>query len=179
MGLVYEPAEDSFLLEKIILNEVSILANNNSDLNFLEVGIGSGIQLKAAEKAGVKKNNIFGCDINFTAVENCKKLGYNCIVSNLFENINESFDVIVFNPPYLPKNKIEDSESQIITTGGKLGSEIPNDFLEQAKKHLKKEGRIFLLVSSLTKGLDFSSFQKKIIGEEKLFFEKLIVYELK
>lgn len=180
MTLIYEPAEDSFLLEEVILNKIPTLVKSDSNLKFLEVGVGSGIQLKAAESIGIKKSNILGCDVNFTAVENCKKSGYNCIVSNLFEDISGAFDVIVFNPPYLPEDsKNEDSESQLITTGGALGSEIPNEFLKQAKKHLKENGKIFLLVSSLTQGMNFSGYKKEIVAEKKLFFEKLIVYELK
>ena len=54
-----------------------------------------------------------------------------------------------------------------------------NRFLKQAKKYLEDEGRIFLLVSSKTQGIDFLNYKKKILGKKKLFFEELIVWELK
>ena len=72
----------------------------------------------------------------------------------------------------------EPEDSRIATTGGKNGSETINKFLKEAKKFLKKDGKIFLVSSSLTKGLNFLGYKKKKIGEEKLFFEKLFVWEL-
>jgi len=180
MQLIYEPAEDSFLLEKIILEKIPEMLKKKPNLKFLEIGVGSGIQLEAALKAGVKKTNIHGVDINPDAITHCRKKEFECKLSNLFENVRESYDVIVFNPPYLPEDKEnEDEESKKITTGGKTGSEIPNKFLKQAKQHLNKEGKIYLLVSSLTKGLNFKDYKEKVAAEEKLFFEKLLVYELK
>ena len=97
--------------------------------------------------------NIKGVDINKEAIKHCKKLGFDCFYSNLFSKVKEKFDVILFNPPYLQENKKEDEESKLATTGGKEGSEIVNKFLEQVKKHLNKNGKIFLLTSSLTKGI--------------------------
>jgi release factor glutamine methyltransferase len=179
MSFIYSPEEDSYLLEKVILENLPDLVKQNSKLKFLEVGVGSGIQLKAAEKAGVKKENIFGVDVNIDAVKHCQNEGFHCMKSNLFENVKEKFDVIVFNPPYLPEDENpEDEESKLITTGGKMGSEIPNEFLKQAKEHLKENGIIFLLISSLTKGIDWQDYKKELMAEKKLFFEKLEVYKL-
>lgn len=179
MSLIYQPEEDSYLLEKVILQKIPRLLKANPKLKFLEIGIGLGIQLKAAEKAGIKKENIFGVDLNIDAINNCQSLGFKCMKSNLFENIKEKFDVIVFNPPYLPEdNNPEDEESKLITTGGKLGSEIPNEFLKQTKSHLKENGKIYLLISSLTKGINWQNYKKELIAEKKIFFEKLEVWEL-
>jgi len=176
MSLIYSPEEDSYLLQEVLEKEIPALLKEN--LNFLEIGIGSGIQLKTAEKLDIKKENIFGIDINIDAVKHCQKLGFHCIKSNLFENVNEKFDIIIFNPPYLPKTKNEDEESEIITTGGKFGSEIINKFLHEAKNYLKENGIIFLLTSSLTKNIDWLNYKKELVGEKKLFFEKLEVWKL-
>ncbi|HKL23559.1 MAG TPA: HemK2/MTQ2 family protein methyltransferase [Candidatus Nanoarchaeia archaeon] len=178
MSLIYSPKEDSYLLKEVLEKEVPNLLKQNSNLKVLEIGIGSGIQLKALEKIGVKRENIFGADINIDAVKQCQKMEFHCIKSNLFENINEKYDLIIFNPPYLPKTKNEDEESELITTGGKFGSEIINKFLEKAKKSLKEKGKIFLLVSSLTKEINWFNYKKELLGEKKLFFEKLETWEL-
>ena len=108
-------------------------------------------------------------------------MGFDCIYSDLFSNIKEKFDIIIFNPPYLPedKNNKEDRESKLATTGGKKGSEIINRFLQQAKKHLTKDGKIFLLTSSLTKNINWLDYKKKLIAKKKLFFEELMVWEIK
>ena len=186
---IYEPSDDSFFLSDILKKEIPKLLNKDINLRFLEIGCGSGIQLQTALKSGIKKENIFSCDINPDAVEYCGKLEFNCTYSDLFSTfkggvivrgtlVPHKFDVIVFNPPYLPMDKREPKTSQLATTGGKKGGEIINRFLRQAKKHLIKDGRIILLVSSLTKGLDFDGYKKKILAEKKLFFEKLIGLEL-
>ena len=174
MDEIYQPAEDSYLLSKAL--EKFLLKTDNSKIKALEIGSGLGIQLLTLKKFGVK--NILGVDINKKAVQHCKKLGFNSSVSDLFEKVSGKYDVIIFNPPYLPEDSREPEDSRIATTGGKKGSEIINKFLKQAKNHLAKNGRIFLVTSSLTKGLDFAGYLKKKVGEEKIFFEELRVWEL-
>lgn len=172
MSEIYEPAEDSYLLAESLTEYLT----KNKVKSFLEIGCGSGVQLEVAKKMGVK--NILGIDINKKAVLHCKKLGFNCKLSNLFSNISGKFDLIIFNPPYLSEDKKEPQSSKIATTGGKRGSEIINRFLRQAYKFLNRRGRILLLASSFTKGIKFDNYNKKIIATKKLFFEKLFVYEL-
>jgi len=176
---IYSPEEDSYLLSEVLKKKIPAFLKKNPDLKFLEIGAGSGIQLKTALESGIKKENIFSCDINPEAVRHCKKLGFNSVVSNLFEKIKGKYEIVVFNPPYLPEDSREPTDSRMATTGGKKGSEIINRFFKRAKKHLAKNARIFIVVSSLTKGLDFSGYKKKKVGEEKIFFEKLSVWELK
>ncbi len=178
MSEIYSPSEDSYLLSKILEKQIPKLLIMNKNLRFLEIGSGSGIQLQTALKAGIKRENIFSLDINSNAVKECKKLGFNCVKSNLFEKIKGKFDLIIFNPPYLSENKKEPKDSKLATTGGKKGSELINKFLKQSKKHLEKNGKILLLTSSFTKGISFLDYKKKIIGKENLFFEKLFVLEL-
>jgi release factor glutamine methyltransferase len=176
---IYSPAEDSFLLSSVINKEIPKIILKNKNLKVLEIGSGSGIQLKNLLELGIKKQNIFACDINPEAVKYCKKLGFNCIKSNLFEKIYGKFDFILFNPPYLPEDSAEPKDSQIATTGGKKGGEIINNFLQQATEHLAKEGAIFLLTSSLTKGINWKGYTKKIIAKQKLFFEEIYVWKIK
>ncbi|MBT4376165.1 methyltransferase [archaeon] len=176
MTLIYEPAEDSHLLSGVLEKEISSLLDLNSNLKVLEIGIGSGIQLRKLKEFGVK--NISGVDINPEAVKKSKDLGLNVWESDLFSRVKEKYDLIIFNPPYLPKTENEDEESELITTGGNEGSEIINEFLKQAKEHLEKDGKIFLLISDLTKGINWLNCKKRLIDEKKLFFEKLEVWEL-
>jgi release factor glutamine methyltransferase len=175
---IYQPSEDSYLLSEILKQELPKLLEKNEDLRFFEIGAGSGIHLETALNAGVKRENIFSSDINKEAVDHCSLLGFNCIPSDLFENIGGKFDVIIFNPPYLPEDKDEPEDSKLATTGGVKGSEITNEFIVKSREHLKDDGRIYLVVSSLTKDLYFSTYKKKEIGCEKLFFEKLCILEL-
>lgn len=173
---IYTPSEDSFLLSKVLGKKLPKMLKKNPGLKFLEIGCGSGIQLKKAKDLGVNTKNIFSCDVNSKAISHCKKIGFNCVKSNLFENIKGKYDVIIFNAPYLPESKYDKKAD---TTGGKSGSETSNEFLKQAKHYLKDSGRIFLLTSSFTKGLDFSNYKKKKIAKDRLFFEEIHVWELR
>ena len=179
---IYEPQEDSFLMSENLKKEIPKILKKNPKLKLLEIGSGSGINLKTALSLGIKEQNIFSSDINKNAVNHCKKLGFNCIHSNLFEKIpKQKFDIIIFNPPYLPGDKKEPKDSKLITAGGEKGNELSIKFLKQAKNYLEKNSKIFLITSSLSKEINFKKlgYKEKEIGNKKLFFEKLILWELK
>jgi len=176
---IYEPAEDSYLMSRILKEKLPDLLTKNPNLKFLEIGAGSGIHLETAKNLGVK--NIFSSDIDRKSVNHCNLLGFNCIESDLFKKIpKQKFSIIIFNPPYLPEDSREPRDSRLATTGGKKGNEIINKFLKQAKDYLAKDGRIFLITSSLAKEIDFEKlkYQAKEIGCESLFFERLCIWEL-
>jgi len=176
MKSIYQPNTDSYLMSDVLNLKFPKLLKINPNLTFLEIGSGSALQLQKALGMGVKLQNIFGCDINPQSVKHCQGLGFNCIKSDLFSNIDEKFDLVVFNPPYLQKDPQEPLESQISTTGGDLGSEIINEFLHQAKDYLNIDGKIFLLISNLTKGIEWNSWNKKLLAQKKIFFEELFVW---
>ena len=182
---IYSPQEDSYFLAQILEEQIPKFLNQKPNLTFLEIGSGNGMHLETSLKLGIKKQNIFSCDINPYSVKHCKKLGFNCVHSNLFEAFKGGylkgrfFDLIIFNPPYLPENSLEPESSKISTTGGRLGGEVINEFLKQAKFHLNKKGEIFLLTSSLSGKINFLDYKKKILAKKKLFFEELIIWKLK
>ncbi len=179
MTLIYAPEEDSYLLSGVLEKEIPLLLKKNPSLRVLEIGVGSGIQLKTLNSVGVKKENLLGVDINPEAVDHCIKNGFNVLLSDLFENVKGIFDVIIFNSPYLPEDEREDSESKSITTGGKKGSEIINLFLKQAKNHIKERGRVYLVMSSLTKDINYLDYGLEVIGRKKLFFEEILVVRIR
>ena len=173
--MIYSSAEDSFLLEKAVRK----YAKGKS---FLDMGSGSGIQSRAALSVGASL--ILAVDINPESIKLLKQQGLHAIQSNLFQKVKGKFDLIAFNPPYLPKDFREDKESALATTGGKKGDEIIIKFLKQSKKHLSEDGIILLIVSSLTPKdkilplLEKLSFTHKIIEKQKLFFESLELWEI-
>ena len=169
--MIYQPAEDTLLLAKHI--------KKYTKGDILDMGAGSGYLAKIAQKNNA---NVLAADISKQVVDNLKKQNISALKSNLFSNIKQSFDLIIFNPPYLPKDKNEPKDSAIATTGGKKGNEIIIRFLKQAKKHLKKNGKILLLFSSLTpdiiKAANKLGYNYKKLDEQSLFFEKIYVYLL-
>ena len=85
----------------------------------------------------------------------------------------------------MPRDEREDEESRGITSGGERGDEIIVRFLLDLRKHLKDRGIALIVLSSLTpKGrileiLKKEDFSKRIIAREKIFMEKLEVWEIK
>lgn len=176
---IYSPSEDSYFLSDTIKKQFK--KNKDKSLKILDMGSGTGVQAESCIKLGIDKKNIILADINKDSVSHCKSLGFNAIQSNLFESIpkNNKFDIIIFNPPYLPIDKKEPKDSRLATTGGKHGSEIINRFLKQAKDFLANKGKIILLTSSLTKNINWDGYKKELLAKKKLFFEELYVWEVR
>lgn len=173
---IYEPREDSFLLFEVIEKQKKVE-------NALDMGTGSGIlSLELAKHA----KNVIAVDINKEAIKEFNKIikknqikKIKTINSDLFSKVTGKFDLIVFNPPYIPTTKID----FIDLDGGKNGTEIIERFLKDARKHLTKNGKILLLTSSLNKNINLLfkkyEYSAKKLSEKKIFFEKLFIWELK
>ncbi len=98
--------------------------------------VGSDVSKDAIEVAG--KNN----EINCTDVE--------FVESDLFNNIEGLFDVIVSNPPYIKTEEIENlmdevklHDPRLALDGGESGLDFYKQIIEQSKEYLKTDGKIF------------------------------------
>ncbi len=169
---IYHPAEDSYLLKQV-LGEFNDIKNKK----ILDMGSGSGIQAENLLKLGILSENLTLADIDLDSIKLLKKKfpKLEIIRSDLFEKIKGKFDLIIFNPPYLPGDKFDNKKD---TTGGKKGSEIINRFLNQAHKYLNVNGKILILTSSLTKGIKWGNYKKKLLAKKNIFFEELYVWRL-
>lgn len=170
--MIYEPAEDSFLLQGYV--------RKYAKGKVLDLGTGSGIQALTALET---TKDVLAVDINEEAVKLLEEKGVKAKVSDLFSNVKGKFDLIIFNPPYLPQDEREPEDSARATTGGNKGYEVIEKFLRQAKKFLKKEGKILLVCSSLTGDVEKlfkkHGYEFEKLEEKKEFFEKLFVYLLR
>ena len=175
MKEIYQPAEDSYFFSDFLKEYLINLKNRN--IFYLDMGCGSGILSEIAEKF-INKKNIFAADINPKSVKLTKQKDFNAIKTDLFKKIKLKFDLITFNAPYLQEDLREPINFRIATTGGKKGDEISVRFLNEAKKHLNKKGKIFLLISSITPMNKIKRFKPKIVARKKLFFEELFIIEI-
>ncbi|MBI3334406.1 methyltransferase [Candidatus Pacearchaeota archaeon] len=173
--MIYEPAEDSLLLAKEA-------AKHARGKQVIDMGTGSGIQAKAALDAGAA--SVVAVDINREALRHARQQGIQVKYSDLFSKVKGKFDLIIFNPPYLPEDKREDKDSRLITSGGKYGDEILLRFLKQASLHLNEHGSILIVLSSLTKRTRIIALLKKLKmkhelqARQKLFMESLEVWKI-
>jgi len=172
---IYQPREDSFLM----LEAISGFPFERKET--LDVGTGSGILgLYAATQGAI----VTVSDIDDAAIRRVEKVAQSLrvtittVVSDLFSKIRGQFDVIMFNPPYLPSMVIEDATID----GGRKGRVLAEKFLRLLPRHLKKDGTVFLLLSSLNDPAslirDHPEFSLAVAMRRSFFFEELQVLKL-
>ena len=177
---VYEPREDSFLLEEVI--HTSLKAGSIG--RALDMGCGSGILSIALSG---KTSTVLAVDINPEAVRSAKALagkeGATNIEfreSDLFSNVrlDEKFDLIVWNMPYIPG--LEDEETDLAISCGTPPTRLL-EFFEKAASHLTHGGKILYLVSSITplsvNDVEARGYGVRIVSSLKVPFETLTVFE--
>jgi release factor glutamine methyltransferase len=173
---VYQPDADTYLLLKAARAEVK------PGDRVLEVGTGSGIIV--AELAGGA--GIVATDINPHAALCAREKGIDVVRNDLFSGIRSAFDLILFNPPYLPTLPEEriDDWLEYALDGGTTGREVVGRFAEEAGRVLAPGGRILVLISSLT-GLPEvrdifyrQGFTSEIVMKEKVEDESLYVLRI-
>jgi len=145
---VYSPEADTLML----LDAASAEARPGDRV--LEVGTGSG--LIAAEMARIARiARVVATDINPHAVLCAGRAGVEVVRTDLFAGIRGPFDLVLFNPPYLPTQPEErvDDWLEYALDGGKSGRAVIERFARSVGDVLAPEGRLLLLISSLT-GLD-------------------------
>lgn len=143
------------------------LPNNINKL--LDMGCGSG-GLGIYYKLNNNKLNVTFADIKKCAIKNTKKnlkknkLKCKCIRTNLFNNIFEKYDAIIFNIPYDHFTK-RYNINQYDYKG-----KIFKQFITKVKKFLNKNGKIFFTFSNLSKKdlLLLVKLKYKILNTEQI-----------
>jgi len=73
-------------------------------------------------------------------------------------------------------NQLKEYQVKELAEGKKVVAEV--DEIREVENYLTPNGRVFVLTSSLTKGIKWPESRKTIVGRKKLFFEELFVWEL-
>ncbi|HEY7507289.1 MAG TPA: methyltransferase [Nitrososphaera sp.] len=171
--MIYTPSDDTFLLAEC--------AGRYRGRRALELGIGSGLILSVLEK---NFEFVAGSDIDLGALAFCQnRTSADLICCDAASAIApiRYFDLIVSNPPYLP----DDREIDSTVHGGPTGVEKTIHFVESAMPLLAKGGKMLIVVSSLADPAALDRFlartkiQKKVLAEKKLFYETIVVAELR
>jgi len=96
---------------------------------------------------------------------------------------HEKLDLIVFNPPYLPEKRTRSGDwLSKAWDGGPTGMRVIAAFLGNVKSHLKKNGRILFIQSSLSGVEPLSNLEQfglsgVIKATKSLSFETLYLIE--
>lgn len=148
------PQPDTEILVEEVLKKIEKL---NGKTNVLDICTGSGaIGVSIAKNA--TNVNVTMSDISENALKVAQKNAKTnevldkCkfIKSNMFENIEEKYDVIVSNPPYIKSKIIKTLEKEvqneplIALDGGEDGLDFYKIIIQTAYKHLKENGILAL-----------------------------------
>jgi release factor glutamine methyltransferase len=173
---VYPPSDDSILL----IESLDVKQGEK----ILEVGCGSGI---VSIHCALNGCAVTSGDINPKAVELTRRnfeanhLSSDVVETDVYSAIEGRFDTIVFNLPYLPVD--EEGLLAKAWSGGPDGLGPLPKLLEEASEHLNKGGRVVVVVSSLMDGAALhellDQYDYRVIGESRMFFEKLSVVEIR
>ena len=162
----YPPSEDTFFLADHIQNE--------SGESALDIGTGSGYLASILERSF---SLVVGTDLIFNVLRKREYFTTNNVCCNGADAINQQFDLVVCNMPYLNTDEVLD----VRTDGGKDGLEVPIKIIHSAKSLIKPGGKFIYVSSSLSdfKRLvsytELEGFDVSILAKKKLFFEELIL----
>ena len=122
---------------------------------YLDMGCGQFAILGQFYKKINSSSDVTSVDIYEKFIENSlynSELNKNNIQikkSNLFSNIDEKFDLISFNPPYVPSSQKKDKlEFPNIRYSENDGLLTTHDFLIEAKNYLRTDGEILLGINT-------------------------------
>ena len=208
---VYSPSDDSYLIIEYLkknIDENHFDGINLKDIEYiLDLGTGTGIIAIFLQILKLQYSNfnpkIYASDILEEAIT-CAKLNekknkinkeITFLLSDLFisfpKSLRNSFNIIIFNPPYLPSSELrKENENKINIdyswNGGVKGYEILIRFLKSAKNYLNltKSHSIYCVTSSrtdlveLNKKINALGYMNEIIEKKHIFFEDILLNKL-
>lgn len=156
MGIEFNVNKDVLIPQpdtEILVEETIKIAKEYNKPKVLDLCTGSGA-IAVSIKKYIPEAEVFASDISIKALQLAKinniDNNINFIESNLFENINNEFDIIVSNPPYIRTEEIKSlskevqNEPLIALDGGQDGLDFYRDIIKQAHNYLKSNGKLCL-----------------------------------
>ena len=152
-GVLIPRPDTETLVEEII----QLCKNKNEEINIVDIGTGSGAITVSLAKY-IKNSKITSLDISDIPLEVGKINAVNNGVDNRIEflksdvftaikNTEKKFDIIVSNPPYIPKKDIETLHTQVkdyepynALEGGEDGLDFYRQITEESVQYLKQGG---------------------------------------
>ena len=158
------PRPDTELIVEQVLN----IYKNKHNINFLEIGVGSGCIILSI----LKEKKFFlgkGVDLSKDSIKICEKNANRLNVSNrlkLFKSDIDNFnlgkyDLIVSNPPYIKKFDLKNLDKDVLNFEPKLALDGGLDGLSEIRKVIKTSSELIKLNGKLI--LEIAHDQKKMV----------------
>lgn len=145
-----------FETEELIENTLSYIENifPNKNLKVIDLGCGSGC-IGITLKKKISSLDVTLLDISSKALEVAEKNAKNLevavtlIENDMLENINNKYDIIISNPPYIKEDEkiqdiVKDNEPHLALYAGKDGLDCYKKILKEAPSHVNKNFLIAL-----------------------------------
>ena len=168
MSRPYLASEDSALLRGVL--------KTCSGGSALEIGAGNCGNLVVLAKSF---ETAVGTDVVMPGMTDWKASGADFLMADRASCLRSgSFDLVTFNPPYLPAEVADDP-----STEGGAALEVSMKFLQDALRAVKLTGRIVMLLNDQAPIGEFEAecsrhgFRLAKVATKHLFFEDLSVYE--
>lgn len=181
MGLEFIVNENVLIPQpdtEILVEEVINICKNNFDnkeIRILDLCTGSGC-IGISISKNIDNSKMVLSDISNKALEVAKvnsikhNIDLSIIQSDLFDSINDKFDIIVSNPPYIKTNVIKtldkevQNEPEIALDGGEDGLKIYMKIIKKAYNFLNDNGYLCLEI-----GYDQKEDVIKLIENEEKY----------
>ena len=172
MGNYYEVNKNVLIprdeTELVVRRAIDII-NKKGYKSVLDIGTGSGCI--ACSISQNTKAKVVGVDISIQALQTARKNAKNLycevefIESDLFSSINQKFDLIISNPPYIPQGTELQKEvgfepKLALFTSDDTGCEYYQKIIEQSKNYLNMNSHLIFEL-----GINQAEIVKKIFEE--------------
>jgi release factor glutamine methyltransferase len=165
-------------------------------VKILDIGTGCG-NISICLAKNIENCKVTGVDISkkslYISYKNAilnkveKKIKF--IISNVFDKINEKFEIIVSNPPYVSKNEYENLEEEIkkepkrALIGGIDGLKIIRKIISGSPVYLKKNGFLIIEIgfnqAPEIKKITPSNLEIFSIEKDFFSFDRIMVFKKK
>ena len=172
-------------------NEATIGNFESSKLKILDLCTGSGA-IAISIKKNTTNTEIYASDISENALEvatkNAKKIlkdenKIKFIQSDMFKNINEKFDMVVSNPPYIRTDEIKylardvQNEPTLALDGGKDGLDFYRIIRENIDKYLNFNGYLLMEIGYDQKDEVLELFENSYCIKDYAGNDRVVIFQ--
>ena len=167
---------------ELLIEQVLDIYKNKHNINFLEIGVGSGCIILSILK---EKKSFYGkgVDLSKDSIKICKKNAKNLNVSNrlkLFKSDIDNFnlgkyDLIISNPPYIKKFDLKNLDKDVFNYEPKLALDGGLDGLSEIRKVVRLSSELIKLNGKLIIEIahDQKEMVKKMLNDNGFFVNKV------
>lgn len=168
--------------EELVERTINLIKENNlSSSSLLDIGTGSGC-IAITLKKELPNLQVSACDISKKALEvantNSKlnNTDITFIESDIYSNINNKYDIIISNPPYIKEDEeimdiVKNNEPSLALYAKNNGLYFYEQIIKKSPSYLNKKSILAFEIGE-TQGQDIINIAKETYPNSKIILEK-------